>query len=179
MPFYLYNLHFPFTSVLKTFHMATITDVTCTPLPPRGGQLFQSSSLLLGPLFIYQEQLESCCQRKTFLTNLYQIRNNTFFQPSVKGAACVTFHTASSAILKAFLENQNEANTLAMSKKYFLSFFVFFFSFLSLLCFLPLMWWKGQYFLPIETPSVQREAPPCSPLLCYNLFMQAADNFCP
>lgn len=34
-------------------------------------------------------------------------------------------------------------------------------------------------FLPIETPSERRAAPSCSPLLCYNLFIQAADNFCP
>lgn len=115
---------------------------------------------------------------KTFLTNLYQIRNNTFFQPSVKAAACVTFHTASSAILKAFLEARMN-QILWQCPKVFSLFLFFFFSFLSLLCFLPLLWWKGQYFLPIETPSVQREAPPCSPLLCYNLFLQAADNFCP
>lgn len=34
-------------------------------------------------------------------------------------------------------------------------------------------------FLPIKTPSEQREAPPCSPPLCYDLFIKAADSFCP
>lgn len=34
-------------------------------------------------------------------------------------------------------------------------------------------------FLPIETPSEQREAPPCSPPLCYNMLIKAADSFCP
>lgn len=34
-------------------------------------------------------------------------------------------------------------------------------------------------FLPIKTPSEQREAPPCSPPLCYNMFIKAADSFCP
>lgn len=34
-------------------------------------------------------------------------------------------------------------------------------------------------FVPIKTPSEQREAPPCSPPLCYDLFIKAADSFCP
>lgn len=34
-------------------------------------------------------------------------------------------------------------------------------------------------FLPIKTPSEQREAPPCSPPLCYDMFIKAADSFCP
>lgn len=38
---------------------------------------------------------------------------------------------------------------------------------------------ESTIFLPIETPSEQREAPPCSSPLCYNLFIKVADSFCP